>query len=86
MNATQAIAAAFSAIVRAELSGYMPEIIAKNAAYGDACATHDYCDANMLMADAFEIAMGRSANIQNQTDLDLINAAWGAAKQSDFAL
>ena len=45
------------------------------------CASHDFCDANLVMYDAFEAVVGREADLhEKQVDLDLWNAAWNFAK------
>lgn len=44
------------------------------------CHSHDYCDANQVMLDAFLDAFGREVNLQADPDTELINAAWDIAK------
>lgn len=46
---------------------------------GGACASHNYCDSNMVMAAAFETAFSREIDLDSDDDLDLWNAAWNAA-------
>lgn len=49
------------------------EMLAKNAspAYGGpVCASHDYCDSNMAMAEAFESVMGREPASSFETHYD----------------
>jgi hypothetical protein len=60
---------------------------ARNATpdYAAACASHDYCDANDYMADAFAEIIGRDILPDNgegmtQADCDLWNRAWEIAK------
>ena len=48
----------------------------------DFCASHDYCDANQSMLDAFEKVMGREYNYEQDTDL--VNDAWTLSKISNF--
>lgn len=43
------------------------------------CASHDYCDANEAMLDAFEYLAHREADLID--DADLINEAWNIAKR-----
>lgn len=71
----------------------MAEVRRRNVDYGAACATHDFCDANMAMMEAFEAVMGRepvlgddddSMIAAQQADLDLMNAAWVIAKRDHF--
>ena len=44
------------------------------------CASHDFCDSNLVMYDAFKAVGGREADHENEDDLDLWNAAWNFAK------
>jgi hypothetical protein len=58
------------------------------------CATHDYCDANMAMNEAFERVMLREfvfydedlphTEKLNEQDTDLLNAAWDLARENEF--
>lgn len=48
------------------------------------CATHDYCDANMLMDAAFTKVMGREADVSNEDDALLWSVAWTISNASDF--
>jgi len=56
------------------------EICRRNqiATYDGACASHDFMDANVCMANAFEVIFGREYT-GNDADTDLINEAWDAA-------
>lgn len=51
------------------------------AEYANACASHDYCDANQAMIDALEVF-----GIEFSLELadDVINAAWDIAKSCQF--
>tara|TARA_Y100000310_G_scaffold289139_1_gene315330 strand:- start:311 stop:838 length:528 start_codon:yes stop_codon:yes gene_type:complete len=93
----EAIAAEFSAIVRDELGEHLEAINKKNADNApDLCATHDYCDANMLMLEAFEKVMFREpfsgialeegicSEGDTQRDCDLLNAAWTISATQAF--
>ena len=53
--------------------------------YVNACASHNYCDANMPMDEAFTDILGRSVNAADQADCDLFNAAWRIARTEGFA-
>lgn len=44
------------------------------------CASHDYCDANMPMADAFEEVIGREPEPADEADAALWSRAWDIAK------
>lgn len=73
---------------KAECAGpyVLEQIDRENALWADgSCATHDYRDANMVMAEAFEAAMGRPAAVEESADADLWNAAWNAARVHGFA-
>jgi hypothetical protein len=43
------------------------------------CHSHDHCDANMVMAEAFEALAGVAPDIDNDDHTALWNAAWDAA-------
>lgn len=51
-----------------------------------ACASHNFCDANMAMVEAFQDALGREPDVFDQEggeegpDIALFNAAWSLAK------
>lgn len=47
--------------------------------YANACASHDHCDANVVMLEAFEERFGREPNLD--ADTDLFNAAWEIARR-----
>lgn len=78
----------------------MAEVIATNEENeGDGtCATHDYCDANEAMAEAFEKVVGRPStmveDVENNPELEarqdadtkLWNEAWDLAKYHKFYL
>lgn len=40
------------------------------------CATHDFCDANEVMAAAFRNTIGRKVKANSEEDSALWNAAW----------
>ncbi len=72
----------FRAIVDANKSAY---------ADSDVCATHDHCDANMLMLEAFKAAFEREPRFLTdgegalgQADMALWSDAWAIAKAADF--
>lgn len=90
------LAAIFARIVREQLGDHLEEIVALNkerAFENDvACATQNYCDANMLMEQAF-----REAGLPPPFDLEdgenpheeacaLWGKAWSIAKAADFQL
>lgn len=63
----------------------------KTPEYADCCATHDCCDSNMVMNDAFE-SFGIDPLEHGYTEeggmsqevVDLWNAAWELAKTNNF--
>lgn len=84
----QALAGAFSAVVRRELAPHLAEIRrenAKRAKQGDSgsCATHDYCDANELMVEAWRVVFAAEPEIDG-AEMDVMNAAWDLAKARGF--
>jgi hypothetical protein len=75
----------------------MAEVIKRNetAEYQDgSCATHDFCDANVMMLEAFENVLGREfvfadeddphSEAQNTIDTMLWSAAWEIARNHKF--
>lgn len=81
------IASAFSAFIDEALTP--SELEAVNALnvgnYGTpVCATGNFLDSNMLMAEAFGQAMGREVDMQSEKDVNLWNAAWEIAKDHNF--
>lgn len=57
----------------------------RNRAHVDAgrtgfCASHDFCDANQVMLDAFAYVMQRDADTASDDDMRLMNEAWTLAK------
>lgn len=86
-RSVDALAAAFAAKIREELS---PEEVAEidrlNKERDDSsCATHDFCDANMPMSEAFKAVYGHEVRAHSDADAALWNAAWTKAKRAGFA-
>jgi hypothetical protein len=48
------------------------------------CATHDFCDPNQAMIDAFKKLYNKELSTTNKKHLELINHAWNLAKTNDF--
>lgn len=74
----EAIGALFVEQLRADLT---PEQFAEmqnlnSTADDGVCHSHDYCDANMTMADAFEQVVGREIDTQDDDDRALWSSAW----------
>ncbi len=90
MNATaQSLASAFAAMLQSELSADEWQAMRKKNGKGDyiaACASHDYCDSNMVMAAAFALIFGREflpdGAPPSDSDCSLWNEAWGIAKRA----
>jgi hypothetical protein len=73
----------------------LQEVVNRNAANDDSCcASHDFCDANMAMDEAFTKVMGRGFEFNfdedpakeqdNASDTELMNMAWDYAKANKF--
>ncbi len=45
------------------------------------CHSHDYCDANVVMMEAFELTVGRPLDMESDDDMTLVNLAWSYAKR-----
>lgn len=60
----------------------LAEVFRRNAAEVNpsVCHSHDFCDANVLMADAFACVVGRRVDIESDEDASLWNGAWFLAK------
>ena len=90
-----AVAFEFSEVLRNWLTlEEMDEVILRNANEykdSDVCASHDFCDANMAMAEAFDnLGLTTTADIEDCESTewiaaqDLWNTAWTIAKISSF--
>lgn len=83
------LALVFRFIVKRDLAADLEKIDAENArrvATGDTatCATHDFCDANMLMLDAWEKFCLQPMRPHVQANADLWNQAWQIARSRPF--
>lgn len=76
----------FSRIVRDRFAYDLKEIVRKNrlTEYEHSCATHDYCDANMLMKNAFVEVQGYDFDPSSTMDRCLWNDAWSRSAQREF--
>lgn len=85
-----AIGTAFAGMLKAQLTpAQWAEMRERNIGAGDlVCHSHDYCDANMPMASAFEAVMGRPILPEGddaemaEADCVIWNAAWDYAKRN----
>lgn len=87
--AIEALARAFARRLREEIGeDDLRAVVARNRASGDpnGCASHDFCDANMPMAEAFEEVLGADPEEPDDCDPALWDAAWDRAKAADFWL
>jgi hypothetical protein len=48
------------------------------------CHSHDFCDANMAMDDAFTKITGRELNLQSESDKETWSVSWEIAKTNKF--
>lgn len=82
------LAVKFSEILKRDIGiTDLKKVISTNKDRNDAsCATHDYIDANMAMAEAFKDLTGREFNLQSDTQTALWNKAWDIAKKNEFYL
>lgn len=89
------IAGAFSRVLRQWLTPLqMAKVITRNRRelHAGVCHSHDFCDANMAMDEAFKVVLGRgmlliedgASDEDKEADTDLWNAAWDIAKKRDF--
>lgn len=79
----------FSRVLREWLTDdEMEQVIERNAEVDDprVCASHDFCDANMAMYEAFERVMGHPIDTRKKADVAMWDKAWNMAKASDFAV
>jgi len=95
MNASTVsrLAAAFAGKLRdAFTDKEWEEMRSRNAApvFAGSCASHDFCDANMVMAASFLELLGRDLTWQNddgshspesEADFTLWNSAWDEARR-----
>ncbi|MEN3144588.1 hypothetical protein ABDF71_21600 [Ochrobactrum sp. WV_118_8] len=83
------LALVFRFIVKRDLAAHLVDIDKRNAVYkatgmGALCATHDYCDTNMLMLEAWEKFCLQPMRPHVQANADLWNQAWQIAHSRPF--
>lgn len=85
---TETLAKSFSNVLNEWLTKEeMATVIERNQTpeYQDgSCATHDFCDANQAIIDAFEKEAGRELDTQDEDDMKLIQKAWDLARDNNF--
>ncbi len=89
MSNTEKLAREFARLLKIEVGEDDFNTIAKQTekyktAGVDTCVSHDFCDSNMLMNDAFNNLYGEDINPINALDLQLVNEAWELAKEQNF--
>lgn len=85
VRSTDRLANAFSAHVRSVLADDLPEILKRNATYpAGTCATHDFCDANEIMAAAWKEVMGTEVDVGDDEQSAVWSAAWNLAVERAF--
>lgn len=83
----QILAAEFARELNAELTAEQLAIVReRNAtpAYTAACASHDFCDANMPMVTAFIRVYAAYPKPDSEYDSRVINEAWNIARAAGF--
>lgn len=93
----EAVAKAFSAVLNRWLSRKQwAELLEKNKGETDACSSHDYCDANMAMDEAFRVVLARGVLLpcdiegnkakeeEHARQTELWGSAWTLAKEKNF--
>ena len=81
------LALTFSSILKNWLSkAEMKEVIELNKSETDegVCHSHDFCDANEAMDEAFTQVLGRELDLQNEDDKTIWNTAWNTAMEKEF--
>ena len=81
------IARKFSELLRLYISeSGIRAIIERNKTpeYKDCCASHDFCDSNVFMTEAFEEVTKEEFEPQDTDQADLWNEAWRIAKEKEF--
>ena len=83
----QALAKAFDVQLRLDIGAFnYAEVRRRNLRpdYACACASHDFCDANMTMLDAYQRVTGwefPECDEQAESDMDTWNRAWQAWRE-----
>lgn len=88
LDPERTLSAVFSRMVREELADHLTEIRARNATqdYAKSCATHDFCDANMIMLAALSEYSGiEEDELDLEANTAIMNAAWDESKSKGFA-
>lgn len=80
------LALEFSNKLRSDIGPDILRVIHRNGKepFLTSCHSHDFCDANEPMAQAFNEVMGREVNLQSDFDTWIWGLAWSVAKQKKF--
>ncbi|WP_262267192.1 MULTISPECIES: hypothetical protein [Microvirga] len=92
------VAAVFTYLLAEGIRGKMAEVVRRNGVEQnrDVCHSHDFCDANMVMASAmayvlgrptwmpFDWEKGRCTEAEHEADMALWGRAWDLAKDTYF--
>jgi hypothetical protein len=84
---TEALARRFTDLLLKEVGpNRMQQIVRMNdvETHPGICHSHDFCDANMPMYDAFCEVVGREPDLDSDADTALFNEAWDQAKAKHF--
>ena len=86
MNTTETLAREFSRLIRLAITrpGAMHYVQENSDPSDPVCYTHDYCDSNMVMDEAFTNVVGREIDLQSDEDRKLWGPAWTMAKANRF--
>lgn len=79
------LAKEFSRLLKEEIGeDRFSDLVAENEILKDevACVSHEYCDANMVMLEAYESIHKLESHVIN--DMEEMSAAWDLAKENDF--
>jgi len=82
----QTLANQFSHLIREWFTDEeLREAVERNKTIGPlSCATHDFCDANEAMAEAWEIVFRSEINCEDERQCELWGQAWDLAKDAEF--
>lgn len=79
------LASAFNVVLFDWIGPKLGQVVIQNRQQSDPsiCHTHDWCDSNQAMIDAFENTFKRLPDLQGP-DGDLMDCAWSTSKENDF--
>ena len=56
----------------------------KQPDYENCCATHDFCDPNQAMIDAWVTVFGKEPDLRKDRVMTIMNKAWDLSKEKEF--